>query len=166
MRGLAPFSGFRKWCLTPFLLAALLVGCAPRDNLGYDPNADALAQLGHAMTEARAQRKLILVTAGGDWCSACHALHDFLKDDAETRALLDSAFVQVHVYLGEENFNEDFFAQTGLPRTEYVPHFWILDEDGVLLAEQDPSELEFKDSDDYDPGRFTEFVARWKRQNA
>jgi hypothetical protein len=144
----------------------LLAGCARNDNLGYDPGADALAQLGAAMTEARANRKLILVTAGGDWCSACHALHDFLADQHDTRARLEAAFVQVHVYIGEDNFNQDFFAQARLPRTEYVPHFWILDEDGLLLAEQDPSELEFEDSDDYDPRRFAEFIDRWRRDPA
>jgi hypothetical protein len=159
-RGLAPFSFPRRWRLTPFLSVVFLAACAPVTDLGYDAKADPFAQLEAAMSRARAENKRILVVAGGDWCGPCHDLHEFIEDDAQTRALLDSAFVQVHVYLGEDNFNEQFFE--ALPPTDYVPYYWVLAPDGTVLGEQSPADLEFEDSEDYDPARFAAFVARFR----
>jgi hypothetical protein len=154
----APVSELRKWCLTPILVA--LAACARPTDLGYDAKADPFLQLDAAKVRARGENKRILVVAGGDWCGACHRLHEFLEDDDKTAALLDGAFVQVHVYLGDENFNESFFAT--LPPTRFVPHYWVLSADGTVLGEQSTEALEIDGSDDYDPDRFADFVARFK----
>ncbi len=142
------------------LLSAVFAAGCSTDNIGYDASADPFAQLSNAKARARAERKLILVVAGGDWCSACHHLHEFLAEDAATQARLAGAFIEVHVYLGDENFNEEFFAT--LPHSDYVPHYWILSAAGTVLGEQDPEDLEFDDSDDFDPQRFERFVDDWK----
>jgi hypothetical protein len=146
--------------LALLVATAFLTACAPRSNLGYDAKADPFLQLDVAMARARAENKRILIVAGGDWCGSCHALHEYLEDNPATQALLDSAFVQVHVYLGEDNFNENFFAT--LPETDYVPYYWVLAPDGTVLGEQSPADLEFDDSEDYDPARFATFVARFR----
>ena len=146
-----------KWGLTPFLLT-LLTACSS-GNFGYDAKADPFALLESAKTQARAEGKRILVVAGGEWCSSCRHLYKFLEDDAATQALLDRTFVQVHVYIGDENFNDRFFAT--LPSSQFVPHYWILSAEGTVLGEQDPEELELDDSDDYDPERFARFAQGW-----
>jgi len=157
-QGQTAFSVLRKSGLTLFFLACLSA-CAPPTDLGYDARADPFLQLDAAKVRARSESKRILVVAGGDWCGACHRLHEFLEDDEKTAALLDDAFVQVHVYLGAENSNESFFAT--LPPTRFVPHYWVLSADGALLGEQSTEELEIDASDDYDPARFADFVARF-----
>jgi hypothetical protein len=157
-RGQTPFSALLKRGLTPFFLA-FLSASAPPTGLGYDAQADTLQQLDAAKIRARGENKRILVVAGGDWCGACHRLHEFLEDDDKTAALLDGAFVQVHVYLGAENFNESFFAT--LPPTRFVPHYWVLSADGTVPGERSTEELEIDGSDDYDPDRFADFVARF-----
>ena len=128
----------------------------------YDPHAEPFTQLEQAKVRARAEQKLILVVAGGDWSINCHQLHDFLEEEQSTQALLDRTFVQIHVYVGEDNYNEEFFDK--LPASDFVPHYWILSADGEFLGEQDPSELEFEDSEDYDPKRFASFAGDWSNR--
>lgn len=139
--------------------SALAAGCGTRD-IGYDPQANPFTELERAKARAQAEKKLILVVAGGDWCGNCHALHDFLAEEQSTQALLDRTFVQIHVYVGEDNYNDEFFDR--LPSSDFVPHYWILSAQGECLGEQDPSELEFEDSEDYDPKRFASFVSAWE----
>jgi len=133
-----------------------IAACGSPD-ICYDPHANPFTQLEQAKVRARSENKLILVVAGNDGCINC--LHDFLEEDQPAQALLDRTFVQIHVYVGEDNDNHEFFDR--LPGSDYVPHYWILSADGEFLGEQDPSELEFEDSEAYDPKRFASFVGDW-----
>jgi len=127
--------------------------------LGYDASADPFVQVSEARAEAAATDKLILVVAGGDWCIWCHYLADFLHGHAAIDEALESTFVVVKAYIGDENDNAAFFAT--LPEAAGYPHFWVLDEDGSVLVSQNTLPLEDGEKS-YDEGRFMAFIDRWR----
>ena len=144
-------------------MAALLVGtqafAADTSQLGYDPQADAFEQLETAVTTASAERKLVLLVAGGDWCVWCHYLAAFLERETAIDAAFHDVFVIAKVYVGDENMNKEFFAR--LPKAAGAPHFWVLLAAGEVLHSQDTLPLE-DGNKSYDPAAFMAFIDRWR----
>jgi Thioredoxin-like len=139
--------------------ALALSPCAAADaGLGYDPAADPFAQIADAKTAATADHKLILVVAGGDWCSWCHYLDGFFKKNAELKQALESTFVVVHVNYSEDNKNENFFGT--LPKAVGYPHFWVLSADGAVLRSQNTAPLE-NGKKGYEKSRVVAFIDEW-----
>ncbi len=142
--------------------AAILAFALPAgatEGLGYDPAADPFAQLAEAKTAATADHKLILVVAGGDWCSWCHYLDAFFKKNPDLEQALQNTFAVVHVNYSEDNKNEDFFAT--LPKALGYPHFWVLSADGAVLRSQNTAPLE-NGNNGYDKSRVVAFVDEWR----
>jgi hypothetical protein len=57
-------------------------------DLGYDPKADPFEQYHAAIELAEREHKLVLVIAGGDWCTWCHVLDRFVSNDDEVERRL------------------------------------------------------------------------------
>jgi len=131
-------------------------------SLGYDPQADPFDQYHEAVERARADGKLVLIIAGGDWCSWCHRLDRFIERNGEVRQGLDEAFVTIKVYVGDENYNEIFFSQ--LPPARGAPHFWIVSPQRDVLASQSTGVLE-QGKRSYDKQAFLSFIERWKTRD-
>ena len=150
-----------KTLLTAVFVAGLF--CAATGNaanLGYDPKADPFEQYQEAVAQAQAQHKLVLVIAGGDWCRWCHALNRFVARNADVESSLHDAFVVMKVYVGDQNYNEFFFAQ--LPEARGAPHFWIIAPDRNVLASQSTGAFE-QGKSGYDKHEFLAFIDRWKK---
>lgn len=129
--------------------------------LGYDPSADPFEQLAAARHAAAADGKLILIIAGGEWCSWCHYLHAFLDRNPDVNKALKDTFVVVKTYFQDAGDNEAFYAT--LPRAVGYPHFWILDSDGGLRASQNTVELE-DGGRSYDKDNFLAFIEQWRAE--
>ena len=142
------------------MVAAMGAQNSSAANLGYDPQADPFEQYHDAIAAAKAEGKLVLVIAGGDWCRWCHVLNKFVKSNDDVRERLDDAFVVMKVYIGDENYNEMFFSQ--LPAARGAPHFWIVSPDKQVLASQSTGAFE-RDKKGYDKGEFLDFIGRWKQ---
>lgn len=152
----------RKIAMLAALTASLFYAAAGMAaGLGYDPKADPFEQYQDAIAQAKQQNKLVLVIAGGDWCSWCYALDRFVKRNDDVRSGLKDAFVVMKVYVGDENFNEFFFSQ--LPAAKGAPHFWIIAPDRNVLASESTAQFE-KDKRGYDKGEFLAFISHWKEQ--
>ena len=145
------------------LFAALAACGSNATDLGYDPQADPFEQYHDAIEAARSENKLVLIIAGGDWCSWCHALDRFLKRDDGVRDSLNDAFVVMKVYVGDENYNRDFFGQ--LPEARGAPHFWIVSPERRVLASQSTGQFE-RQGRGYDRGELLAFIDRWKKHAA
>jgi thiol:disulfide interchange protein len=143
--------------------AALLLasGAGSAQGLGYDPDADPFAELAEGAARAKADDKLVLLIAGGEWCIWCHYLDAFVKDNADVAEALYDTFVVVKVYMGEDNENEEFFA--GLPTAAGYPHFWVFTGDSHLLSSEQTVVLE-DGAKSYDKDKFLAFVDRWKNR--
>jgi thioredoxin-related protein len=145
-----------------FAALSVLLGCRvahAAEDIGYDSRANAAAQLAEGVAHAKAEDKLVLAIAGGDWCIWCHYLNAFVKKNADVEKALYDTFVIVKVYYGDDNKNERFFSSW--PKADGYPHFWVFSGDGNLLASQPTLPLEDGDKS-YDKDRFLAFVARWK----
>ena len=145
------------------LLAAAFAVAQPKKDIGYDPHADAFAQLDSAVTAAKADGKLVLLISGGDWCSWCHYLAAFLEREQALDAALHDVFVVQKIYVGDQNLNKEFFAR--LPKAAGAPHFWVLSSGGEVLESQDTLPLE-DGAKSYDRAKFAAFVEEWRGRAA
>lgn len=145
------------------LALAAVAWSAPAKDIGYDPRADAFAQLDSAVAQAAAQSKLVLLISGGDWCIWCHYLAAFLERETPIDAALHDVFVVAKVYVGDENKNTEFFAR--LPEAAGAPHFWVLSATGEVLASQNTLPLE-DGAKSYDAQAFRAFIERWRNHSA
>ena len=75
----------------------------------YDPARDPFVDLEQAVAEAGKTNKHILLEVGGEWCSWCHILDDYLQEKTEVANVLQQNYVVIKVNFGEENFNDEFF---------------------------------------------------------
>jgi hypothetical protein len=144
-------------------LGAALATAQANKDIGYDPRADAFAELDSAVAAAKAEDKLVLLISGGDWCIWCHYLAEFLERQTALDEALHAVFVVQKVYVGEDNMNKEFFAR--LPKAAGAPHFWVLSSSGELLASQDT--LPFEDGNkSYDAGKLMGFVEQWRERSS
>ncbi|MCD7097971.1 thioredoxin family protein [Stenotrophomonas sp. MMGLT7] len=123
----------------------------------FDPARDPVADLETAKVEAKRGGKRILLDVGGEWCSWCHILDDFIAGDSEIRRFRDANYVWVKVNYSEENENQAFLSQ--FPEIKGYPHLFVLDNDGKLLHSQFTGELE--KGKGYDRGKFFDFLKQW-----
>jgi thioredoxin 1 len=111
----------------------LLVLCACSQDPGgpYDVLAEPDTDLKHAMTQATAEGKLVLVVFGANWCEDCRALERQLKTDLLHQVVADQ-FVLMHVDIGNWDKNMDFVARFGKPVDRGIPSIAIVDRDGGI----------------------------------
>ena len=127
------------------------------ESMGYDPQADPFEDLALVQENATQSGRRILVFLGGEWCSWCHNLHDFLQAESSLKTELEANFVFLKVNYSEENSNEEFLAQ--YPDFPGFPHLFVLDADGKFLHSQNTEDLEGGKS--YSLQAFREFIAQW-----
>jgi hypothetical protein len=142
-------------------LGVMVARAEPKNDIGYDAQANAFEQLDAAVAEAADADKLVLVIAGGDWCIWCHYLAAFLERETAIDEALHEVFVVQKIYVGEENMNKEFFAR--LPKAAGAPHFWVLSSKGELLASQDTLPLE-NGKKSYEPAKFSAFIEQWRHR--
>lgn len=128
---------------------------AAREGL-YDPDADGRAQLAKALEQAKAEDKRVLVQWGANWCGWCHKLHDYFRENAEARQILEASYV---VVLIDSDQNKPLMKDLDVtPRG--VPYLTILGSDGKKIVDQDTGSLETGSA--HDPAKVNPFLKRWR----
>ncbi|HEY2816892.1 MAG TPA: thioredoxin family protein [Casimicrobiaceae bacterium] len=139
-------------------LVVLAWACARQEPIApFDPSRDAAKDVADASALAKTQGKRVMVDVGGEWCSWCHTMDNFIAANADLKSLIDSRYIWVKVNFSKENKNEAFL--TRWPKIEGYPHLFVLDGDGHLLHSQDTGELEAGES--YDKAKFLAFAQKW-----
>jgi thiol:disulfide interchange protein len=105
----------------------------------YDENADAKAAIAKALSDARAQHKLVLVDFGGNWCPDCRITAGVLAMK-EVQPWVEKTFIVVPVDIGRMNKNTDITQGLNI-KLHAVPTIAILNADGKLLNPVDPEAL-------------------------
>jgi len=154
---------FRQILITTAFALAAVASHASSTRLGYDPQADPFSQYHDAIAQAKSQNKLVLVIAGGDWCSWCHKLDRFISRDTQIDTAVHDTFVVVKVYIGDENYNELFFSQ--LPPARGAPHFWVISPQQQVLRSQSTAVFE-QGHNGYDKAAFMNFTREWAHVDA
>lgn len=133
-----------------FLVLVALAGCHETPAVAvysvkeYDPTRDPADDLASTVKAAQAGRKQILLQVGGNWCSWCRRLDNFIATHPAAARVLAENFIVQKVNYSEENQNAEFLAQ--FPKIEGYPHWFVLDSDGKLLHSQSTGVLEAGES--------------------
>jgi thioredoxin-related protein len=136
----------------PIVFASLflIVGCQEAPTAAvysvkeYDPARDPASDLVATVQAAQAGKKQILLQVGGDWCSWCRRLDNFIATHPAVARVLAEDFIIQKVNYSEENQNAEFLAQ--FPKIEGYPHWFVLDSEGKLLHSQSTGVLEAGES--------------------
>jgi thioredoxin-related protein len=104
----------------------------------YDPNADAAAQISHAIVKAKKNNKHILIVYGGNWCGWCYKLHDCFNQNADIKKLLRYEYELVMVDI---RTNEDLPKRFNAKPDGY-PYLTVLDTEGKVIINQSTVPLE------------------------
>lgn len=107
----------------------------------FDATADAHADIEHALNESRADRKLVLLDFGANWCLDCQVLEKLMEDSA-VAAFLSTNFRVVHVDVGEFDRNLDISKAYGSPIDKGVPAVVVLSPSGDTVASTKDGSLE------------------------
>lgn len=133
-----------------FVLLFVIAGCQEAPTTAvysvkeYDPTRDPAADLAATVKAAQAGQKQILLQVGGDWCSWCRRLDNYIATHPAVARVLAENFIIQKVNYSEENQNAEFLGQ--YPKIEGYPHLYVLDSDGKLLHSQSTSPLEAGES--------------------
>jgi thioredoxin 1 len=125
----------------------------------YPPPEEAQADLVAALKLAAAQHRRVIVDFGGNWCTDCHVLDNYMHDSTN-QPLIDASFLVVHVNVGRIDQNLDIAERYGIQLKKGVPAVAVLTSQGKLIYSQ--TEGEFQDMRHMDSGALTEFLRRWK----
>ena len=141
-------------------LFASAVASHAKDGAGYDPESDPWKDLKAAVVEAKAGNRRILLEVGGEWCTWCHILDNFLEQNDTVKELWSRNFVTMKVNTSPENWNWGFLGQ--YPSIPAYPHLFVLDSDGSFLHSQNTGELESGKS--YSRDAIEAFLTTWGPQ--
>ncbi len=126
------------------LTLALLIVCIPcsvhaaepatNDDLirPYDENADASQELELAISQARANGKLVLINFGANWCPDCREFEKACLTE-ETKKLIDAHFVVAKVDVGDWDKNPQLVAAWDNPIAGGIPAVVLATPDRQIL---------------------------------
>ena len=126
----------------------------------FDPDADPTADLAEAVALARTSNRRIILDVGGEWCSWCHILDNFIAARLDLGTSIAHDFVWLKINFSPQNENKAFLSK--YPRIPGYPHLFVLSEKGDLLHSQDTSQLEQGQS--YDLAKMKTFFATWAKK--
>jgi thioredoxin 1 len=124
-----------------WLLALVLaIGVAFAAEGPYDESADAKADIHHAVTQAKADHKPVLVVFGANWCPDCRAL-DLAMKNGRNAELIGKEFRVVKVDVGRLDKNVDVAAAYDVPLKKGIPAVAIVSPQGRALYATKAGEL-------------------------
>ncbi len=125
----------------------------------YPPPEQAQADLNEALKQAVVKHRRVIVDFGGNWCTDCHVLDNYLHDSTN-QPLIEANFLVVHVNVGRIDQNLDMAERYGINLKKGVPAVAVLSSHGKLLYSQ--TEGEFEDMRHMESSAVTKFLQRWK----
>lgn len=143
------------------LLTALFCSLPSKagDQTVYPDPSSASVDLAHAIKQASATHKRVILDFGGNWCGDCIVLDKYFHDPANL-ALLNANFMLVHINVGRFDQNTELARRYQIPLDKGVPALAVLDSRGRLLYSQRTGEFEAMRR--MDPAAVTSFLLQWK----
>jgi thiol:disulfide interchange protein len=120
----------------------------------FEPQRDAAADLQQALVLAQAQRKMVFIDVGGEWCSWCHLFDRFVAAHPDVQKALAERYIVVKVNYSPQQRNEAVLSR--FPKPKGYPHFYVLDATGKLLVSQATDV--FEAGRDYDEAKVLAFL--------
>ena len=128
----------------------------------YDDKADASADVAAAKARALAQRKLLMIDLGGNWCPDCRILAGTMEVQP-LKAFVEAHYVVVTVDVGRFDKNLQIPAHYGLmKRLEGVPSLLIVDPASDKLLDAGHTAA-LADARSMGPQALADWLAQWTR---
>lgn len=106
----------------------------------YDTNADANADVAHALAQARAKHTPVLLIFGANWCEDCRSLDRALKTE-KNAGLIQQQFQVVKIDVGNFDHNLDITRRYDEPTKNGIPAAVIVSPDDKILYSTKAGEL-------------------------
>lgn len=121
-------------------LTFLFATCAFAATGPYNPDADANAEVQHALTQAAANHKPVLLFFGANWCPDCRALAKSIAS-GKNAELMAAHFNIAKIDVGNFDHNLDVVKRFGDPIKKGIPAAVIVSADGKVLYSTRAGEL-------------------------
>lgn len=126
----------------------------------YNDKENAEEKIASLVKQAKAEKKNVMIQAGGNWCIWCLRFNNYVQTTPELKTLVDNNYIYYHLNYSPENKNEKVFAKYGNPGEKFgYPVFIVLDGDGKQIHTQDSAVLE--DGKGYSLEKVKEFFTKW-----
>ena len=125
----------------------------------YNPKADAARDIEQAVAKAKAEKKHVLIQAGGNWCAWCIRFNNYATMDKQIDSILKKNYVVYHLNSSPENENKAIFKKYDFPQRFGFPVLIILDGDGKRIHTQNSEYLQAVKT--YDRNKIVEFLKHW-----
>ncbi|HEX8334350.1 MAG TPA: thioredoxin family protein [Segetibacter sp.] len=143
-----------------FVLATVTIQAADTTKaLLYNPKADAAKDIEQAVAKAKAEKKHVLIQAGGNWCTWCIRFNNYATIDKQIDSILKANYVVYHLNWSPENENRAVFKKYDFPQRFGFPVFIILDAEGKRIHTQNSAYLEAVKT--YDRDKIVAFLKDW-----
>jgi len=124
-----------------------------------DPFKDAVA----AIELANETGRNVLIEIGGNWCTWCHKMDDFLLANPAVYQALHSKYVLLKVNVSDSNENEAFMKS--LPPVLGYPHMYVSTNTGKMILSKDTAELLDQERENYSRQAWLAFLNQWQLAN-
>lgn len=129
----------------------------PLYSVRYDPQRNPFKDGRAAIKLAAETQRFVLIEVGGEWCTYCHVLDDFLEKNSDIKSRLHETFVILKINVSDENDNSEFLRD--FPKPIGYPHMYITENNGDVLLSKDTAGFLVKGK--YSRDRFNEFIDQW-----
>lgn len=127
----------------------------------YNPKEDAEAKINTLIKRAKAEKKNIIIQAGGNWCIWCLRFNHFVHTTPELKNIIDNNYLYYHLNYSPENKNEKAFAKYGDEGKKLgYPFIIVLNSDGKTIHIQESGVLE--EGNGYSLKKVKTFFNAWK----
>ena len=123
----------------------------------YDAKRDPFQDANAALALAKSTHRNVLIEIGGNWCTWCHKMDDFLLKNPDIYQTLHNQYVLLKINVSDSNENADFMAS--LPPVLGYPHMYVSTATGKMLLSKDTAEL--LDGQRYSAVYWSNFLNKW-----
>lgn len=141
-------------------VSAQEVSALPLYSKVYDDQRDPFKDAVAAIKLAKDSNRNVLIEIGGNWCTWCHKMDDFLAKNPDIYQELHNKFVLLKINVSDSNENEAFMK--ALPPVLGYPHMYVSNSSGKMLLSKDTGE--FLEQGQYSREAWLSFIERWKIQ--
>ncbi|RYF81594.1 MAG: thioredoxin family protein, partial [Chitinophagaceae bacterium] len=116
--------------------------------------------IAQAVARAKAEKKHVLIQAGGNWCTWCIEFARFAQATPAIDSVMNASFVWYHLNWSKENKNAPIFKKYDYAQRFGFPVFIILDGKGKRIHTQNSEYLE-DGKKSYSPAKVQAFFEMW-----
>ncbi len=127
----------------------------------YNPDTNAIEVISNAVDQAKMENKHVLIQVGGNWCTWCIKLHNFIKEHEPIDSIIKADYILIRVNYSKKNKNLEIMEMMEYPQRFGFPVLVILNGDGQRLHTQNTAYLE--EGDSYNEKKLREFLLNWNK---